>query len=147
MFQFPLFLYSNTKFFSSCLRRVAFLFSLSLSFCAFICARLSRQGCRRCRTERKKKWEKLVIFVYVRVFPTFFSSSCEMCVFSLDISQKKEKRERKQKKSFGNERTIWWGWKLMWYSIFLLYAFFFISYENFRVESRERLLRREHLLS
>lgn len=34
----------------------------------------------------------------MRVFPTFFSSSCEMCVFSLDISQKKEKRERKQKK-------------------------------------------------
>lgn len=71
-----------------------------------------------------------------------------MCVFSLDISQKKEKRERKQKKKVLGMRGRY-GEVENWCDIqyFFSMLFFFISYENFRVESRERLLRREHLLS
>lgn len=93
---FP-FLYSNTKFFSSCLRRVAFLSPfLSLSFCAFICARLSRQGCRRCRTEKKKMRKACYLCICASFFNIFFSLHVRCAYFSLDISQKKKREQTKK---------------------------------------------------
>ena len=86
----------------------------------------------------EEKMRKACYLCVCASFSNIFSSSCEMCVFSLDISQKKEKRgERESKKSFRNERTIRWGWKLMWYSIFLLCAFF-----SFHMKTSSRVERK-----
>jgi hypothetical protein len=53
-----------------------------------------------------------LFYSFQQFFPPFLRSM--LCVFFFDIASKKKRT--------GSEKAIWWGWKLMWYSIFFLYA-------------------------
>lgn len=82
----------------------------------------------------EKRKEKLVIYVcefffsFPTVFLPFLYASC--CAYSTSPAKKRE---------IGSEKAIWWGWKLMWYSIFFVFVHFFRkSSETFK---------RKHLLS